>query len=131
MKQLKNRLAELRTAKHLSQTDLGKIFNVAQNTVSQWELGTRNIDNNMLIRLADYYQVSIDYLLGYESSRPNKEDTGTIKEEVDDFTNDEIELIKKYRALSGHGKEIVITLLEQQYNHERKKLEKSLNKTTA
>ena len=131
MKAIKNRLSELRTKRHLSQTDLGKIFNVAQNTISQWELGTRNIDNHMLIQLAEYYQVSIDYILCYEGNKLNTADTETTTEEIDHFAIDEIELIKKYRALSRHGKEIVTTLLEQQYNHEREKLEKSLSKITA
>lgn len=59
-----NRLKELRKRKNLNQSDLAKIFNVKQNTVSQWESGVNQIDNTTLNALADFFQVSTDYLLG-------------------------------------------------------------------
>lgn len=59
-----NRLALLRKSKNMSQTELGKKFGAAQNTVSQWERGTREPDYEMLQALAEFFGVSTDYLLG-------------------------------------------------------------------
>lgn len=56
-------LTALRKEKNLSQDDLAKVFDVSQNTVSRWENGEREPDNKTLIGLAEYFGVSIDYLL--------------------------------------------------------------------
>lgn len=61
---LGDKVRELRKNKNLSQTDIANIFNVKQNTVSQWESGINQIDNDTLNALADFFQVSTDYLLG-------------------------------------------------------------------
>lgn len=59
-----NRLAELRKEKSISQAELGKILGVAQNTLCNWEKGNREIDNLSLIRISDFFNVSVDYVLG-------------------------------------------------------------------
>lgn len=58
-----NRLRELRKEKKLSQTELGKILNLAQRTISSYENGERFPDAFTLNTIADYFGVSIDYLL--------------------------------------------------------------------
>lgn len=59
-----NRLKELRKSKGLLQKDIAKFLNIAVSTYSYWEVGKYDIDNENLKKLADYYNVSIDYLLG-------------------------------------------------------------------
>ena len=46
------------------QTELAEYLNVKQTTYSKYELGKINIPIDVLIKLADYYDVSIDYLVG-------------------------------------------------------------------
>jgi transcriptional regulator with XRE-family HTH domain len=58
-----DRLRELRTEKELRQEDLGKIVGVVKSTVSQWESGERTPDASTLLKLADFFKVSIDFLL--------------------------------------------------------------------
>lgn len=58
------RLKELRKARHLSQLKLAMDLNMNQNSVSRYESGTREADYKTLIAIADYFDVSIDYLLG-------------------------------------------------------------------
>lgn len=48
----------------MSQVFLGMELNMSQNTVSQYETGTREASYDTLIAIADYFDVSIDYLLG-------------------------------------------------------------------
>lgn len=57
------RLREIREDRQLSQRQLAEILNVKQNTYSQYETGKRQIPVAMLITLANYYNVSVDYLL--------------------------------------------------------------------
>ena len=62
-----NRIAELRKQKEISQSKLGEILGVAQNTICNWEMGNRQPDNDSLFRMADLFGVTIDYILGREN----------------------------------------------------------------
>ncbi len=59
-----NRLRDLREDRDLKQKDLALLLRVHQTTYSDYELGELNIPVAALHILADYYDVSIDYLLG-------------------------------------------------------------------
>lgn len=58
------RLRDLREDKELNQGILAKLLNVHQTTYSDYELGKVNIPIIALIKLADFYNTSIDYLVG-------------------------------------------------------------------
>ena len=58
------RLRELRKRKRMSQITLALELNMNQNIISRYESGEREADYNTLIAIADYFNVSIDYLLG-------------------------------------------------------------------
>ncbi|HIY02156.1 MAG TPA: helix-turn-helix domain-containing protein [Candidatus Blautia faecipullorum] len=58
------RLQDLREDSDLSQKQIGEIIHVSQRTYSHYERGERGIPVEMLIRLADYYNTSIDFLVG-------------------------------------------------------------------
>ena len=60
----KNRLCDLREDNDLKQKDLAAMLNIHQTTYSDYELGKINIPTATLHFLADFYKVSIDYLLG-------------------------------------------------------------------
>lgn len=57
------RLKELRKARGISQLKLALDLNMNQNSISRYEKGVREADYKTLIALADYFQVSVDYLL--------------------------------------------------------------------
>lgn len=58
------RLKELRTKKHISQVKLAMDLGMNQNSISRYENGEREADYETLIAFADYFGVSVDYLLG-------------------------------------------------------------------
>lgn len=58
------RLRELRKQKHISQIRLAIDLGMTQNCISRFETGTRRPDYDTLICFADYFDVSIDYLVG-------------------------------------------------------------------
>ena len=57
------RLKKLREDKGITQLNLAMDLNMNQNNISRYEKGTREADYETLIKLADYFDVSIDYLL--------------------------------------------------------------------
>ena len=60
------RLKELRIEKKLSQTQLAKHLKVSQRSISSWETGFREPDFKTLNSIAQFFDVSTDYLLGLE-----------------------------------------------------------------
>ena len=67
--QYKN-LRAIREDRDIKQKDIAKILNVSQNTYSQYETGTISLTADVLVKLADYYGVSVDYLLD-RTNTPN------------------------------------------------------------
>lgn len=61
-----NNLRELRKKNSLQQTELAQKLGVAQSTLSGWENGKFEIDNQSLIKIAKMFHVSIDYILGLD-----------------------------------------------------------------
>ena len=57
------KLKELRKSKKISQLKLAMDLNMNQNTISRYETGEREPGINELIKIADYFNVSVDYLL--------------------------------------------------------------------
>jgi len=88
-------LRELRTKKGFSQKQLAEMLNVAQNTISQYENGTREPDAATLIKLANFFSVSTDYLLGRNDII---DDIQTIAAHHDvDWTEEELEEIERFK----------------------------------
>lgn len=64
-------LRDLRKQNHLTQAELAKILNIAESTISMWELGKRTPDFEKLEEIADYFNVDMNYLHG-QSDVPNQ-----------------------------------------------------------
>ena len=64
-----NRIRALREKHEKTQQDLADFLNLSQKAVSFYELGQRDIPNDVLKKLADYFHVSTDYILGREEKR--------------------------------------------------------------
>lgn len=63
------RLKQLRTKHELTQKELAKKLNLQNTAISKYELNERNPDLDILNNIADFFDVSIDYLLGRTSSQ--------------------------------------------------------------
>jgi len=64
---MENRLKELRKAKGLSQEELGKAFGVSRLAYAHWESGKFDPDLETLVKLADYFGTSIDYIYKHDT----------------------------------------------------------------
>lgn len=58
------RIRNMRIDRGLTQTQIAEFLNVKQNTYSQYEIGILNYPLDVVIRLAQFYQTSVDYLVG-------------------------------------------------------------------
>lgn len=112
---LGDRLKELRLNNGLKQSDLLKKFNLSSARYSQYENDKRVPDYELLIKFADFYNVSIDYLLGR---------TNVIKPE----NIDENDLLSKINTADSETKASVEQFLNYLlYEKERKNKEKNDN----
>ena len=59
-----NRIRDLREDRDLRQIDVAKATGIDQKTLSNYETGKTNPDSDGILRLADFFDVSTDYLLG-------------------------------------------------------------------
>ena len=66
------RLRDLREDADLHQTDIAEYLGIQQTVYSRYERGVRTIPLEHLIRLADFYNVSLDYLVGRTNSTKTK-----------------------------------------------------------
>ena len=83
-----NRLKELRQEKGLSQQALGKEFGVSYRTIQNWENGVNSIKQDKAQQLADYFDVSVAYLLGYSEYESEFEIWRNLKKEnPEDWAN--------------------------------------------
>lgn len=64
---LGKRIRRLREEKDLSQAELGKLLNISSASLSQYERGMRNPDYETLIKIANYFNVTTDYLLEHNT----------------------------------------------------------------
>jgi len=100
---LNERLTQLRKRSGLTQADIAKHLKITRQAYSSYESNHRQMDFASLCLIADFYNVTADYLLGRgEICNPT-------------FTNGEIEVIEKYRALDSRGKDAVTALLDFEY----------------
>lgn len=62
------RIRDLREDRDLSQQQLATLLNVSQSTYSRYESGHLDIPSGILIALSQYYQVTVDYILGLDNT---------------------------------------------------------------
>ncbi|MDC7290218.1 helix-turn-helix domain-containing protein [Blautia schinkii] len=93
------RLKELREQRRLNQEGLALKFNVSQSTISAYEVGDRVPDLETLISIANFFNVSLDYLAGLSDlKQPIKQS---------DLSADELEHLYIYRQLNDIDREKV------------------------
>ena len=99
---LKLRISELRKERRVTQEELAQFLKITNKAYSAYETGRNQMNYETLCLLADYFDVSTDYLLGRCDAIPSFLD------------EEERELINRYRLLDERGKKSVqaVTLYE-------------------
>lgn len=95
-------LKKLRKEKGLSGQELASILKVHKGSISNWETNRRSPDKEMLNTIAEYFDVSIDYLLGRTNERNlHKEEEKTSSEGIDLDKKDIEEIIDELLQVDG------------------------------
>jgi transcriptional regulator with XRE-family HTH domain len=94
-----NNLKKLRINNGLSQKDLSEILDIAPSTVTMYETGRREPNFTLLDKMATFFNVSTDYLLGRENTQqdhhPYDEELFTIINRINEIQDELIELKSK------------------------------------
>ncbi len=78
-----NRIRELRKSRGLTMKQLGEKLGLAESTISQYETGKRQPDNETLLELGEIFDVTVGYILGAEKEQPHvPEDIGPNKQKI-------------------------------------------------
>lgn len=97
--EFKYRLRDLRREKNLTGAELGKILNLKKTTISSWENGKSYPEVETLLKLAKYFDVSLDYLMGLNNATPED------KSILDNLTSEELFAVKSYIEFLKEKKE--------------------------
>ena len=99
-----NIFKQLRKERGLTQVELAKMVNVQQTTVSKWEVGRATPDYPVLLKLAEIYNVSVDYLLGREEITEEERAAGASATKKISITPIEDEMLYLFREVGKrHG----------------------------
>lgn len=106
------RLRELRHNLNKKQKEIAQELNLSVQVYCNYENGLREPSFDTLTKLADYFDVSVDYLLGRTE---NKETVSTenlfkTKKAPESLSDDEQELLKQYNLLDSHSKTALLEL---------------------
>jgi len=105
------RIFALMKQRGITQYRLSKDIGISESILSSWKMNTRKPSTDLLVKIAEYFNVSTDYLLGITA---NPE---TTKEK--DYSKDETDLISTYRQLTPNSKQIVLTVAQMELRHIR------------
>lgn len=86
------RIKDLREDADMKQSELAEIIGIPQTTLSNYETETTKADYKILIKIAEYFNVTLEYLTGI-SNNPTGEDF------TKDMTEEEIQKLKEYKEL--------------------------------
>ena len=92
------RLKSLRNARKLSQKDFAQALEVSQQTVASWERGRTEPSNMALKGIADYFDVTTDYLLGRDSNTRS-------------LSKNQINLLRMFDGLNDDGQKALLFML--------------------
>ena len=103
-----NRLKDLRLKMGLSQQALADKLNVSQQTICKYENNTNEPNIDMLEAMADIFDVSVDYLIGYSSCAHKVEEVSETA-----LNEDELAFLEKYRSINPSSRALVQQFMDE------------------
>ncbi len=100
-------LKELRAAKKMSQQDVANYLGITRQAYSNYENGNRDPDNETLLKLAEFFDVTVDTLLRGNEKKPTPEGERNVTDDdikfalwgdVNDIDDDDLEDVRRYAA---------------------------------
>lgn len=98
---ISDKLKELRIERNITQKEIADYLECSPNVYSRYEIGARNPSYEILIRIADFYNVSTDYLLEHKAA------------EHFSLIDKEYEFIKHYRKADDRARQDALSILKK------------------
>lgn len=118
---ISTRLKSLREDADLSQKELAKSLGVSPSTIGMYESKKRTPDSEMLARICDFFNITVDYLLG--RSNIKNPQCSTYKKTEQHLTDDEKNILNLYKKLNDKDKAKVEGIMENkidEYKNDKK-----------
>lgn len=109
---MQNRVRELRKERDMLQGELANKINVSQQTISRIENGDNALPADILVDLADFFGVSVDYILFRSDTRRTEE----YQLEFNQITERNYHLCRAYERLGENNQNLIYSLTEQLAN---------------
>lgn len=106
------RLKELRKEAGITQVEFARKFNIANGTVGNWESGNRQPDYATVQKIADFFKVSVDYLV-----REETEEYTDIKKSPSEISEGEQKLLELFRRVPENQQPMVLQMIEVALNN--------------
>ena len=103
------RLKILRTNAQMTQQDVARLLGVERSTYVKYERGQSDPPTATLVRLADYFGVTIDYLIGHDTSQAVRIVS------VPEVSEADYELLRKFHALNDMAQARIMNVLDFEY----------------
>ena len=107
MAKFKERLKQLRTESGLTQTELADKLQMSKGSIGNYESGNREPNMETLEAIADFFNVDMNYLLGYSNERP-------------DYTLEQIWVMECYSNISDENDRAAVTAILRKYDRYQK-----------
>lgn len=117
---MESRIKELRENRRLIQAILASELNITQQSLSKYERDITTIKIDILKSIAEYFNVTTDYLLGVSDVKRDLQGQMKMNKDIDEY----YDLIEVYKGLDKYDKEMVWSILQAvKKTNERRKIE--------
>ena len=108
---LGDRIAQLRISRNLSQKAFANEIGFSDGAVAMWEINKRQPNLETLVKIAQYFHVSTDYLLGIEKTS-----------DINDLSPQDIQIINNFHEANEQSRLAILTLLGISFNEREDKI---------
>lgn len=102
-----NRIKELRKSRGMNQEALASYMGVSQQTISKIERNTDSLSMDILIRLAEYFNVTTDYLLGLSNEKRNTLIQNRVRSRLEEYND----FVVEYEELSDYNQRAIVEIM--------------------
>lgn len=114
---MKNRLRDLRKSRRLTQEEFGEIISVTQQNISKYENDVYEMPIDVLVKVSQYFNVSIEYLLGLTEIKRDIAGQVVVNKTVDEY----YDLVEAFKTLGDEDQELIWSIIEKMKQIRRRK----------
>lgn len=119
MSMKEERLRELRRQRHMIQAIVAANIGISQQSLSKYETDISHIKVDVLIKLAQYYNVTSDYILGLSDMKRDLNGQMRVSEAIDEYYN----LVEMFRSFDSYEQQFIWNMMKEVQQLKRKRID--------